>query len=159
MSGKRSNFVDRIHAGIMGIGGGGLICAYWIAFFLTDVTKPDFVLNAAPDSSDHLPAVYAGFESAFPIADGFVAICYSLAGFYLIGRDAKAVLFGLIGSGGLLFLALMDIYFNILHGFYAPARITGDLGMQIEAAINVACIAGALWTIWRLWGHELRRAL
>lgn len=158
MSGKRSHFVDRIHAGVMGIGGGVFICAYWVAFFLTNVTKPDFVLNAPQVSQDHLAPVYMGFESAFPIADGFVAICLSLAAFYLIGRDAKAVLFGLIGSGGLLFLALMDIYFNILHGFYAPTRITGDLGMQIEAAINVACVAGALWTIWRLWRHDLRCA-
>lgn len=157
MSGARANLVDRIHAGIMGIGA-VLICAYWIAFFLTDATKPAFILNAAQDSPNHLPAVYMGFESAFPVADGFVAIGYSLAAFYLIGRDAKAVLFGLIASGGLLFLALMDIYFNILHGFYAPDRMAGDLGMQIEAAINVACVAGALWTMGRLWRHDLRRA-
>lgn len=147
--------MDCVHACVMGVAGGGLVCAYWIAFFLSDITKPDFVLKPGSGTPDNLGAIYMGFESAFPVADGFVAICYSLAAFYLIGRDPKAVLFGLIGSGGLMFLALMDIYFNILHGLYAA--IGSDTGMQIEAAINVFCVAGALWTIWRLWGHPLRR--
>jgi hypothetical protein len=154
MFGKAPGVADRIHAAVM-IGGSVLICAYWIAFFLTDWTKPDFVLKSANDAPEHLRSVYMGFESAFPAADGFVALCFALAAFHLVRQEAKAVLFGLIGSGGLMFLALMDITFNVLHGFYA--RLGGDFGMQIEAAINVACVAGAVWTILRLWHHELRR--
>jgi hypothetical protein len=28
----------------------------------------------------------------------------------------------------------------------------------MEAMINVTCVSGAIWSIWRLWGHPLRRA-
>ena len=48
-----------------------------------------------------LATVYMGFESAFPLADLLVAVTSALAAFYLIGRDAKAVLFGLVASGAL----------------------------------------------------------
>ena len=101
-----------------------------------------------------------GFESAFPLADLPVAVTPppALAAFYLIGRDAKAVLFGLIASGALGFLAFIDISFNLLHGLYAPANLFSDSGLQMEAVINVSCVVGATWSIWRLWGHPLRRA-
>ena len=87
-----------------------------------------------------------------------VAVTSALAAFYLIGRDAKAVLFGLIASGALGFLAFIDISFNLLHGLYAPANLFSDSGLQMEAVINVGCVVGATWSIWRFWGHPLRRA-
>jgi hypothetical protein len=113
------------------------------------VTNPDVV---------RLATVYMGFESAFPLADLLVAVTSALAAFYLIGRDAKAVLFGLIASGALGFLAFIDISFNLLHGLYAPANLFSDSGLQIEAVINISCVVGATWSIWRFWGHPLRRA-
>ncbi len=63
-----------------------------------------------------------------------------------------------IASGALGFLAFIDISFNLLHGLYAPANLFSDSGLQIEAVINVSCVVGATWSIWRLWGHPLRRA-
>lgn len=64
--------------------------------------------------------------------------------------------FGLVGAGGLMFLALIDIFFNITQGLYAPALLAHDLGMQMEVVINLACLLGAIWTIKRMWGHPLR---
>ncbi len=149
---------DRLHAAILAIGGAGLVCAYWIAFFRSDVTLPDFVRNMNNPDVVQLATVYMGFESAFPLADLLVAVTSALAAFYLIGRDAKAVLFGLVASGALGFLAFIDISFNLLHGLYLQAFLRGDPGLAMEAVINFGCIVGAVWSIWRLWGHPLRRA-
>jgi hypothetical protein len=149
---------DRIHAAILAIGGSGLVCAYWIAFFHSDLTLPKFVHDMTNPAVVKLTTVYMGFESAFPLADLLVAVTSALAAFYLVGRDAKAVLFGLVASGALGFLAFIDISFNLLHGLYAPAKMLSDPGLQMEALINVSCVAGAIWSIWRLWSHPLRRA-
>jgi hypothetical protein len=150
--------MDKLHALVLALGGSGLICAYWIAFFHTDLTLPKFVHNVSNPDVARLATVYMGFESAFPLADLLVAITSALAAFYLVAQDAKAVLFGLVASGALGFLAFIDISFNLLHGLYAPHNLFADTGLQIEALINISCVAGATWSIWRLWGHPLRRA-
>jgi len=149
---------DKIHAAILAAGGGGLVCAYWIAFFHSDLTLPKFVHDMTNPALVRLTTVYLGFESAFPLADLLIAVTASLAAFYLVGRDAKAVLFGLIASGALGFLGFIDISFNLLHGLYAPALLLKDGGLLMEAMINITCVSGAIWSIWRLWGHPLRRA-
>jgi len=154
----RLSMMDKIHAAILAVGGSGLVCAYWIAFFHTDLTMPNFVHHRTSAAVAQLATVYMGFESAFPLADLLIAVTSALDAFYLVGRDAKAVLFGLIASGALGFLAFIDISFNLLHGLYAPASLLRDAGLRMEAIINVSCVVGAIWSIWRLWGHPLRRA-
>jgi hypothetical protein len=158
MTAPRLSTMDKIHAAVLAVGGSGLVCAYWIAFFHSDLTLPKFVHNMTSPAVVKLATVYMGFESAFPLADLLVAVTSALAAFYLVGRDAKAVLFGLVASGALGFLAFIDISFNLLHGLYAPANLFRDGGLQIEAMINIGCVVGATWSIWRLWGHPLRRA-
>jgi hypothetical protein len=150
--------MDRFHAAVFAIGGSTLVCAYWIAFFHSDLTLPYFVHDMTSPAIVKLAAVYMGFESAFPLADLLVAVTSALAAFYLIAQEAKAVLFGLVASGALGFLAFIDISFNLLHGLYVPANLLRDAGLQMEALINVGCMVGAVWSIWRLWGHPLRRA-
>jgi hypothetical protein len=132
-----------------------LICTYWAAFFLSDLTKPVFVLHPTGAGGAQLAAVYLGFEGAFPLPDGFVAITLALTGFYLIAGDRSAVLFGLVGGGAMLFLGLIDIWFNVGHGFYSSRYLASDVGMQMEAAINIGCVVGPTWSIWRLWRQRL----
>ena len=152
------SFGDRIHAAALALGGAGLVCAYWVAFFHTDWTLPRFVHELTSPEVVKLATVYMGFQSAFPLADLLVAVTSALAAFYLVGRDARAVLFGLVASGAVGFLAFIDISFNLLHGLYAPAHLLADGGLRIEVIINVTCVIGAVWSIWRLWEHPLRRA-
>jgi hypothetical protein len=154
MQGSPSPRLDRVHALVLLVSA-ALIAAYWTAYFLTDWTKPDFVHDPAMARE---AAVYLGFEGAFPLPDGFVAVCLLLAGLNLSGGRPAAILFGLVGAGGLMFLALIDIFFNITQRLYAPALLAHDLGMQMEVVINLACLFGAIWTIKRLWGHPLRFA-
>ncbi|MEW6596423.1 MAG: hypothetical protein AB1429_02890 [Pseudomonadota bacterium] len=152
MQGPSSTRLDRVHALVLVLGA-ALIAAYWAAYFLTDWTKPDFVHDPAMARQT---AVYLGFEGAFPLPDAFVAVCLLLAGLNLSAGRSAAVAFGLVGAGGLMFLALIDIFFNITQGLYAPALLAHDLGMQMEVVINLACLLGAIWTIKRMWGHPLR---
>lgn len=154
----RLTLADKIHAAWLAAGAGGLVCVYWIAFYHSDLTMPEFVHNLTNPALAQFTAVYLGYESAFPLADLFVAVTSALSAFYLIGRDARAVLFGLIGSGALGFLGLIDISFNLQHGLYAPAVLLNDGGMQLELAINVICVVAAVWSIARFWHHPLRRA-
>jgi len=146
---------DRRHAWLLAITA-LLIAAYWIAYFHTDLTKPDFVLAPATAAARTEAAIYLGFESSFPLADGFVALTAAIAALYLVTKDAKSVLFGLISAGGLMFLALIDIFFNCLQGFYTVANILSDSGMQIEIVINVFCVGFAIWSAQRFWRHPLR---
>jgi hypothetical protein len=148
---------DRAHATLMLVVAPVLVAAYWTLYFRTDLTRPAFVIAPAGADDAQRAAVYLGFEGAFPLPDAFVALAFALGGFYLLARDPKAVLFGLVGAGGMLFLALIDIWFNVAAGLYAPALLAADPGMQAEIAINAACLAGGVWTALRLWGHDLRR--
>jgi hypothetical protein len=147
---------DRLHGAVMLLGV-LLMCAYWVAFYLSDITKPNVAIIDPADPAAFM-RIYMGFESAFPLADGFVAVTSALAIFYLAAKDAKAVLFGLIGSGGLMFLALIDIYFNVLNGLYRPSRLRADFGLQMETLINIVCVALSVASVIRFWGHPLRRA-
>lgn len=153
----RLSRMDCVHIGVL-VAGSILVCAYWIAFFHSDITLPHFVHQVQNPELVQLTTVYMGFESAFPLADLLVAVTAALSTFYLIGQDAKAVLFGLVASGALGFLALLDISFNLSHGLYTAPYLFKDGGLQMEAVINVSCVAGAAWSIWRFWGHPLRRA-
>ena len=146
---------DRLHGAIMLLGV-VLMCAYWVAFYLSDATKPNVAIIDPVDPAGFM-RVYMGFESAFPLADSFVAVTSALAIFYLAAKDSKAILFGLIGSGGLMFLALIDIYFNVLNGLYRPSRLWADSGLQVETAINIVCVSLSILSMVRFWGHPLRR--
>ena len=151
---QRARPLDRIHAWLLLVGA-ALIAAYWLAYFSSDLTRPDFTHDPRMAS---LTLVYLGFEGAFPLPDGFVAACLALAGVNLLLRRPAAVFFGLVGAGGLMFLALIDIFFNITQGLYAPAILAADAGMKLEVLINIVCVAGAIWTMARLWKHPLRAA-
>ena len=141
---------DRAHAIALFLAG-ALTCLYWVLFFLTDLTRPDFPSWPAAVRSPELPAVYDAFESAFPAADAFTGLCLAVAGLYLWAGDRLAALFGLVGSGALLFLALIDIEFNVLHGFYAPERLASDVGLSLELVINIGCLSFGVFTLLRMW--------
>lgn len=150
MTPSPSSAADRAHAAALFLAG-VLTCAYWVLFFLTDVTRPDFAQWPAAAGSAALPAVYDAFESAFPSADAFTGLCLALAGLYLWAQDRLAALYGLVGAGALVFLALIDIQFNVLHGFYAPVRLAQDFGLGLELAINIGCLTFGAFTVIRLW--------
>ncbi len=99
---------------------------YWLNFFLfgtVHVVDEDWYLK---------------FERAFPVADGWMAVCTLLAGVGFLRRSPQANRFALLAGSSLVFLALLDITFNVDNGLYAQTFTSS--AMATEAAINV-------WTI------------
>lgn len=93
--------------------------------------------------------VYYGFEDAFPLADGLLALGMALTAWSLWTTRSTAVLFGLMSAGGGLYLFGMDVLFDAEHGIWA--RGTGGL---VEALINVVTLsASALLARW-IWVHR-----
>ena len=134
----------RVHAALL-IAVAALIALYWLAYFLTDLLAPVFVADPAAAT---LTAVYFGFENAFPAADAFVAAMALLAAYALRRGDAQAPVYGLLSSGGLAFLGLIDVSFNLEHGFFTQSSLARDPGMALEAAINLGCLGFAAYSAW-----------
>ena len=132
---------DRIHAVAMFIAAAGTL-AYWTVYFTSGATQV------------RTDAVYIGFEDAFPLADGWMTLCYLLAAGFLWRGDPRAVLWGLCAGSAMVFLGSMDLLFNIEQGHFSRAP---SAEMWAEIVIVAFCWAFGPYTIRRLWRHPLRR--
>jgi hypothetical protein len=98
---------------------------------------------------------YTAFESSFPVADGWMALCMFVAGIGLwLGREWGPRI-GLMAGATLLYLAAMDITFNVENGLYALASQSS--AMMAEVAINVATVLLGVATLAICW-RKLSRA-
>jgi hypothetical protein len=92
---------------------------------------------------------YTAFESSFPVADGWMALCMAAAGVGLWRGDAWGGRVGLLAGSALIYLAAMDITFDVENGMYALAA-TND-AMKFEMFINATTLALGVWTILVSW--------
>ncbi len=101
------------------------IVAYWISYF-TDGT-----VHSTADSCYHI------FQRNFPAPDGMIAIC-AIATAVGLGKAREwSIYTGMTAVGGLLFLALIDISYNVWNDMY-----NGMHGpMVMETVINVFCLS------------------
>jgi hypothetical protein len=117
---------------------------YWTAWFV------DPAALAASTSRE-----YAAFEAAFPLPDAWVVACLVTTARCVLRSSPYAVFWALAGAGAGMFLALVDIAFDVRHGLWA----TGPEGW-LEAAI-VAVILATSVTVGALglgWLRQLIRA-
>lgn len=147
---RSASILDVLHAFAM-FAAAGLVAAYWLAFFGADITKANLA------SSQISMPEYLTFQNAFPLPDAAMAVCFAISSVLLIGQDRLALLWGILASGMMLFLALIDINFNVINGLYSLEGLRTDKAMQIEAAINAGALIFAIWTAARMWNHPLRR--
>jgi hypothetical protein len=122
------------------LGAAGIIL-YWVSYFT------EGQVHAAADACYHV------FQRNFPLPDGFVALCSILCAQALRRRQGIAVLWGLLAAGGYLFLAFIDIAYNLWNGIYRM----GNSAVSVEALINAFCIGIAAWLVYFLWHN--RRSL
>ena len=136
-----SRTVDKVHAALMLLAAGGTL-AYWLTYFTSGAT------HVRED------AVYLGFEDAFPLADGWMSLCYLLSACFLLRGDPRAVLWGLCAGSAMIFLAAMDLLFNIEQGHFRWP-MSAQMGVETLIVLCSWLIGG--FTIWRCWRHPLRR--
>jgi hypothetical protein len=130
---------DRLHAGFMVISALGVI-AYWAVYFSSGATQV---------RSDN---VYLSFENAFPLADGFMSLCFLLAAYFLWSARRPALLWGISAGSTMFYLACMDFLFNLEQGhFRAPLSPE----MWAEIIIVAWCAGFGPFTVWRIWQHPL----
>jgi len=92
---------------------------------------------------------YTAFESSFPVADGWMASCAALAGIGLMFGRAFGPRFGLMAGAAILYLAAMDITFDVENGMYALAAASG--AMKFEIFVNATCLILGVWTLIASW--------
>jgi hypothetical protein len=115
--------------------------AYWVVWFGIDRSW-----LATADT----PAYYA-FENAFPLADGWMAATAALGAVSLQRRRPDALLWMLLAGSASLYLAGMDILFDLENGIYKSS----DFGsVAVELFINVGCLAGGAAIVVFAWRHR-----
>jgi hypothetical protein len=123
--------------------------AYWVIWFGVDRSW-----LATADT----PAYYT-FENAFPIADGWMAVTGALGAIALQRRQASALLWMLLAGSAALYLAGMDVLFDLENGIYRLAAANGGVAnLAVELFINVGCLVGGVAIVlfaWRYRGYFL----
>jgi hypothetical protein len=119
-----------------------VIVAFWAAWYA------DRSLLA----SNHRAAYYE-FENAFPLADGWLALCCVAAAWALQRAAASALLWLLMAGGAAVYLFGMDVLYDLEHGIWWRSGAGG----AIELVINIVTLAVALLLL--RWTWERRSAL
>lgn len=115
---------------------------FWVAFFFADLVQI---------SDPHLEEIYLAFESAFPVADGYLSVVLVIGGVGLLRKKSYGRLFSLIGGSSLVFLGLLDISFNTQHGIYLLRF--GEAAMNLF--INLMCLGAGVFLILIVWKYRL----
>ncbi len=112
-----------------------LIVAYWVAW----------LVHRSLVASETGPA-YTQFEDAFPLADGWLALCL-VAASYCLWTARRAALFWLLAAGGAgLYLFAMDVLYDLQHGVWGK----GANGVM-ELVINVVTLGLSLYVLHWAW--------
>lgn len=113
--------------------------AYWVVWFGIDRSW-----LATADT----PAYYT-FENAFPIADAWMAATGALGALALQRNRPTALLWMLLAGSSALYLAGMDVLFDLENGIYRAANGVGNVA--VELFINVGCFLGGIAIIRFAW--------
>ncbi|HEY5374073.1 MAG TPA: hypothetical protein VIK01_10320 [Polyangiaceae bacterium] len=138
MSSNRVSDLPRGGGFILGVLIFGVVAttAYWVVWF---------GVNRELLASAHTESYYA-FENSFPAADAWMVFAGVAATVALFRRRASALLWILVGGTTSIYLALLDVLFDLENGIYHSPD-TG--GVVVEIVINVLTLAmGAVVLVW-----------
>jgi hypothetical protein len=110
---------------------------YWVSYF----TGGDVMVSHE--------RWYTAFESSFPVADGWMALCMLAAGIGLWSGKPWGARAGLLAGSALLYLAAMDITFDVENHMYA--LVAANDAMKFEIFINATTVLLGVWTIAVSW--------
>jgi hypothetical protein len=120
------------------------ILVFWTAFFSTDLVGI---------SDPHLKEIYLAFESAFPVADCFLALLLIMGGVGLLRKMSFGYFFTLMAGASLIFLGLLDASFNSRQGLY----FIGLAEFLLNISINAVCLAAGSFFVFKIWRCQYRR--
>jgi hypothetical protein len=124
----------RAMAGVL-LGASVLVVAYWVAWF----AHRSLVASETT-------AAYQQFEDAFPLADGWLALCLVAGAHGLVTRRRTALLWLLAGGGAGLYLFGMDVLYDLQHGVWGK----GVNGL-VELVINLLTLGLSLFVLRWTW--------
>ena len=78
---------------------------------------------------------YLAFQRAFPVANGWLAVCAATSAAGLLLDELFGLVFMLPTASAGIFLGLMDVTWNVQHGLYRLAGTSG--AMRVEVVLNV----------------------
>jgi hypothetical protein len=113
--------------------------AYWAAWY----GHRSWVASSTDTS-------YEDFENAFPLADGWLVVSLLLASRTLLARRPSALLWLLCAGSAGLYLAGMDVLYDLQHGIWWD----GGGGGLIELAINVVTVVGSGFALGLGWRYR-----
>ncbi|HET7517560.1 MAG TPA: hypothetical protein VFN05_07680, partial [Actinomycetes bacterium] len=113
LAAQRTGITDRVRRRVVGtlLAAAALLVLYW-AVWLVD--RPLV-------ASDTRPAYYE-FQSAFALADAWLAFCLVAAARALAARRPAALLWLLAAGGAGGFLLALDVLYNLQHGVWFASQ-------------------------------------
>jgi hypothetical protein len=128
----------------LGIFGFLALTAYWCAWFWA----PELVRARTPGDPEY--DVYMAYEQAFPLPDAFVALALLAGSIGLVRMRDWGLLSMLLGLGGIIFLGLEDLLFDLQHEMFSP--FSGEAAIELAIVILIVAF-GPLATV-LLWRHR-----
>ena len=118
----------------------------WVVAVVTVAFWVIWYADRAALASNHRSAYYE-FENAFPLADAWLAFACATAAVTLTRKSPSALLWLIAAGSAGLYLAGMDILYDLEHGIWWRS---GSGGI-IEAVINAVSLVGGIWLMRWSW--------
>jgi len=110
------------------------IVGFWIFFFLVE--------NKDPEKKEW----YLKHEKSFPLPDlGLITVCLLIAATGLLIGERYGIFFTIVAGGGLMFLGLIDLAFNLQNGFFKTKDMDAYMSIGI---VSIVLIMGVLSLIY-----------
>jgi hypothetical protein len=136
LAAERTKITHRGRRRVIGtlLAAAALLVLYWAVWLLERTLL----------ASDTRPAYYE-FESAFALADAWLAFCLVAGARALAGRRPTALLWLLAAGGSAGFLLGMDLLYNLQHGIWFASH-RGLLELLRNLATGAGTIGLFAWT-------------
>lgn len=110
------------------------IIGFWIFFFKVE--------NKDPEKEEW----YLKHEKSFPLPDlGLITVCLLIAAAGLLSGERFGIFFTIVSGGGLMFLGLIDLAFNLQNGLFKTKNIDAYMSIGI---VSIVLIMGVLCLIY-----------
>ena len=110
------------------------IVGFWIFFFMVE--------NKDPEKKEW----YLKHERSFPLPDlGLITVCLLIAATGLLIGERYGIFFTIVAGGGLMFLGLIDLAFNLQNGLFKTKDMDAYMSIGI---VSIVLIMGVLSLIY-----------